>query len=151
MSDIYDYMQAALNEAQLALEKGEIPVGAVIVKDNQIIARSHNLRETTKDPLAHAELLAMQKAAQALGDWRLIGCSLFVTLEPCAMCAGAIAQSRMEKVFFGAFDKDAGCVESAYPLLTLSQVFIPAVGGIMEKECQQLLLKGFDKMREKQK
>jgi tRNA(adenine34) deaminase len=98
------FMEQALEEAQKAYDMGEVPIGAVIVKDGIIIARGHNLRETYKDPTLHAEMVAIREAAEKLGGWRLSGCELYVTLEPCPMCAGAIIQSRIERVIYGAMD-----------------------------------------------
>lgn len=105
-------MKEALDQAAIALALKEVPVGAVIVKDNNIIARAYNLRETTGDPTAHAEILAIKRAAETIGNWRLTGCSLYVTLEPCPMCAGAIVQSRISKLYIGTFDPKAGACGS---------------------------------------
>ena len=99
-----NYMKEALKEAQKAYELGEIPIGAIIVKDGEIIARGHNLTETEKDPTAHAEMIAIRQAAKKLGGWRLPGCTLYVTCEPCSMCAGAIVWARLEKVCIGTMD-----------------------------------------------
>ena len=106
------YMKVAINEALKAQYIGEVPIGAVIVKDNKIIARAHNLRETRQDPTAHAEYLAIQKAAKIVGSWRLEDCTLYVTLEPCVMCAGAIVMSRIPRVVYGASDPKGGCSSS---------------------------------------
>ena len=111
-----DYMRIALEEAQKAAAEGEIPVGAVIVKDGQVIAAAHNRRENDHDPTAHAELLAMRRAALALGDWRLRGCTLYVTLEPCPMCAGAMVMSQLSECVYGAADDKQGCCGSVYDL-----------------------------------
>lgn len=111
-----DYMELALQEAQQAAAEGEIPVGAVLVKDGQVLARAHNRREADHDPTAHAELLCMREAANRLGDWRLRGCTLFVTLEPCPMCAGAMVMSQLTKCVFGAADERQGCCGSVYDL-----------------------------------
>lgn len=135
-----DWMREALKEAQLALEQGEIPVGAVVVRDGELIARAHNEREESRDPTAHAELLALRRASQCLGDWRLQGCTLYVTLEPCPMCSGAIAMSRLSRVVFGAFDPQAGCCGSTCDLC--SGDYGPGcavVGGLMAEECSALL------------
>ena len=102
------YMQAALEEAKKAAQLGEVPVGAVIVRDGEIISRGHNEVETRKDPTAHAEILAIRRAAEKLGGWRLIGCQMFVTTEPCSMCAGAIVWSRIEKLHIGTMDPKSG-------------------------------------------
>ncbi|WP_139902124.1 tRNA adenosine(34) deaminase TadA [Clostridium thermarum] len=107
-----DYMKAALEQARIALGKNEVPVGAVIVKDDQIIAEAHNLKESLKDPTAHAEILAIRKACEVLDNWRLTGCSMYVTLEPCPMCASAIAQSRIRNLYIGAPDIDGGACGS---------------------------------------
>ncbi|MDF1700965.1 MAG: nucleoside deaminase, partial [Planctomycetota bacterium] len=106
------FMQEALEEAEQAAAVGEVPVGAVIVRAGQVIARAHNRREMDNDPTAHAEVLAMRDAAEQLGQWRLEGCTLYVTLEPCFMCAGAIVNARVETLVFGAFDPQAGAVGS---------------------------------------
>ncbi len=111
-----DYMALALEEARQAASEGEIPVGAVLVKDGQVIARAHNRREAAHDPTAHAELLCMREAAMHLGDWRLRGCTLFVTLEPCPMCAGAMLMSQLTDCVYGASDERQGCCGSVYDL-----------------------------------
>ncbi len=107
-----EYMEIALEEAKKALLLNEVPVGAVIVKDDKVIAKAHNLVETLKKPTAHAEILAIEKACTLLNNWRLTGCSMYVTLEPCAMCAGAIIQSRISSLYIGAFDADRGACGS---------------------------------------
>lgn len=112
-----NYMDIALEEAYKAKGKGEIPVGAVIVKDNQVIARTHNLKETLKNPVSHAEILAINEACNAVGDWRLTGCEMYVTLEPCPMCASAISHSRLSKVHIGTFNPDTGACGSVVNLL----------------------------------
>lgn len=106
------FMDKALEEAKIAEKLKEVPVGAVIVKDNKIISAAHNLREILKDPTAHAEILAIKKASEVLNDWRLCGCEMYVTLEPCPMCAGAIVQSRIKKLYIGTFDPVSGCCGS---------------------------------------
>lgn len=111
-----DYMALALAEARQAAAEGEIPVGAVLVKDGQVIARAHNRREAAHDPTAHAELLCMREAARHLGDWRLRGCTLYVTLEPCPMCAGAMLMSQLTDCVYGASDARQGCCGSVYDL-----------------------------------
>ncbi len=148
MNDDLYYMAEALSEACLAAETDEVPIGAVIVKDGNIIARAHNLRETGKNALYHAETLAIDYACRALGGWRLPSCTLYVTLEPCPMCAGAIVNSRIERVVFGAYDKRAGAFGSvldlnAYPLNHKPEI----VGGVMEEECRSLLQTFFKKKR----
>ena len=142
-------MRAALEEAALALALGEVPVGAVIACGGEIIARAHNERETGGDPTAHAEVLAIRRAAAALGRRRLDGCTLYVTLEPCPMCAGAIAMARLGEVIFGAYDEKAGCCGSLYAL-TEDAAFgavIPCSGGLLEEECRALLDRFFAEKR----
>ena len=112
-----DFMREAIKEAKKSFVSGEIPVGAVIVKDDNIIARAHNLRETLQDPLAHAELIAIKEASKYINNWRLKECSMYVTLEPCPMCAGAILQSRIKKLYIGTFDPDAGACGSVINVL----------------------------------
>ena len=112
-----EFMKEALTEARKAFELDEVPVGAVIVKNGEIIGRGHNLRESRKDPTLHAEMIAIRQAAAALGGWRLTDCDLYVTIEPCPMCAGAIIQARINHVIFGARDPKAGCAGSLYNLL----------------------------------
>ena len=111
-----DYMRIALEEAQKAAAEHEIPVGAVVVKDGEVITRAHNRRENDHDPTAHAELLALREAARLLGDWRLRGCTLYVTLEPCPMCAGAMVMSQLSQCVYGAADEKQGCCGSVYDL-----------------------------------
>ena len=111
-----DYMRMALEEAKLAAAEHEIPVGAVVVKDGEVIARAHNRRENDHDPTAHAELLALREAARLLGVWRLRGCTLYVTLEPCPMCAGAMVMSQLSQCVYGAADEKQGCCGSVYDL-----------------------------------
>lgn len=144
-------MQQALVEAQKAYDMGEVPIGAVIVKDGKIIARGHNLRETEKDPTLHAEMVAIREAAQHLGGWRLTGCELYVTIEPCPMCAGAIIQARIQRVVFGALDPKAGCAGSLYNLLQDSRFNhrVEVVGGVMEEECRRIMQDFFRERRER--
>ena len=135
------YMQLALVEARRAIEVEEVPVGAVIVRGQQVIAAAHNQRETLADPTAHAEMIAITQAASAMEDWRLSGCTLFVTLEPCPMCAGAILQARIPKVVFGALDPKAGSVTSLYQMLEDRRLNHTAsvTGGVLAEECGRLL------------
>ncbi len=136
-----DWMQLALEEAQKAAAAGEIPVGAVLVKDGEAIALAHNTREETHDPTAHAELLCMREAAKKLGDWRLRGCTLYVTLEPCPMCAGAMVMSQLSQCVWGAADEKQGCCGSVYDLpgdAALSGV-TRWQGGVMAEECADMM------------
>ncbi len=145
-----ELMQAALEEARLAFEAGEVPVGAVIAKDGEIIARAHNLRETGKNALYHAELMAIDQACQALGGWRLWQCELFVTLEPCPMCSGAIINSRLRRIVYAASDPKAGCCGSLTDLFALPFNHHPIIEhGLMEEEAQQLLQAFFASLRQK--
>ena len=133
-------MKEAVAEAKKAKTEGEIPVGAVIVKGDEVISRAHNTRERKKNALGHAEIVAIDRACKKLGDWRLSGCEIFVTLEPCAMCAGAIIGSRMSRVVFGAFDPKAGCCGSAENLLArLGDPAPEELGGVLQDECETLL------------
>lgn len=141
-------MKEALLEAKKAFDKGEVPVGAVIVKDEKIIARAHNLREEKKDPTAHAEILALKKAAKVLGGWRLLGCTIYVTIEPCPMCSGAIIQSRINRVCFGANDYKAGACGSKVNLLDINfNHEVEITSGILEEECAEMMRDFFKKLR----
>ncbi len=142
-------MREALKLAETAAAWGEIPVGAVVVnKSGEIIGSGFNTRETDKNPLGHAEIAAIAQAAVTIGDWRLCGCSLYVTLEPCPMCAGAIINSRIERVYFGAFDKNNGAVCSVEEMFLNAYTFKPEYYcGIMEEECSALLTAFFGKLR----
>ena len=138
-------MEAALDEAKLALLAGELPVGAVVARGGEILARGRNCREETHDPTAHAEIVAIRAAAALLGGWRLTGCTLYVTLEPCAMCAGAIVAARLDKVRYGADDPAAGCCGSVYRI-TEDPAFThyaQADGGLLAEKCQALLTEFF--------
>jgi tRNA(adenine34) deaminase len=147
------YMQFAYKEAEKAYQAGEIPVGAVIVKDNSIIGRGYNQREMLKDPTAHAEMIAITSAAEHLKDWRLEGCTLYVTLEPCPMCAGAILNAKIPKLVFGAYDKDSGMCGSVDNLcdMNLLNHKTTVVGGILEDQCNSLLQSFFINMRQRKK
>lgn len=143
-------MQAALEEARIAFEAGEVPVGAVIAKDGEIIARAHNLRENGKNALYHAELMAIDEACRVLGGWRLWQCELFVTLEPCPMCSGAIINSRLRRVVYGASDPKAGCCGSLTDLFALPFNHHPVIEhGLLEEEAQALLQQFFISLRNK--
>lgn len=145
------FMKEALLCAQASAENGEVPVGAVIVKDGQIISRGQNRRETGKNALYHAELEAIDGACKALGGWRLWQCELYVTLEPCPMCAGAIINARIKRVVFGARDKKAGSCGSVVNLFELPYNHRPQLsGGVLEDECAAVLREFFQKLRNKQ-
>ena len=144
------FMQAAIEQAMLAASEDEVPVGAVVVKDGEIISRGRNRRELGKNALYHAETEAIDNACKALGGWRLMGCTLYVTLEPCPMCAGAIINSRIERVVFGAYDKKAGSCGSVVNLFELPYNHKPELsGGVLEEECAELLSSFFKKLRKK--
>ena len=142
------FMKHALAEAAEAFRDGEVPVGAVIVKDGQIIAAGRNRRECDKNALCHAEIEAIDNACKVLGGWRLSGCELFVTLEPCPMCAGAIINSRIDRVIFGAADKKAGSVGSVVNLFELPYNHKPEVtAGVLRDECSDILKNFFKELR----
>ena len=143
------WMAEALVEAEAAAREGEIPVGCVIVRDGQLVARGHNLREQTGDPTSHAEVVAIRRAAQALGCWKLDGCTLYVTLEPCPMCAGAISQARVSRLIYGASDPAYGCAGSVYriPEDPAFNHFCICDGGVREAECRSLLERFFQNRR----
>ncbi len=149
MNDL-ELMREALAEAQLALDAGEMPVGCVIARNGEIIARGHNLREQTGDPTAHAEIIAIRAAAQRLNAWRLEDCELFVTLEPCPMCAGAISQARLRRVVYGAADAQYGCAGSVYriPEDPAFSHFCPCDGGLMRDACAAIIRRFFAAKRQ---
>lgn len=144
-----DWMREALAEADLAAAAGEMPVGCVIVKDGAVVARAHNACEVLKDATAHAELLAIREASGRLGDWRLSGCTLYATLEPCPMCAGAIVQARVGRLVFGAADPGQGCAGSLYriPEDPAFPHFCPSDGGVLAGACAERLNAFFGRMR----
>lgn len=146
-----NFMAEALKEAEKAAEMGEVPVGAVIVRDGEVIAKGHNMTESTKDPTAHAEMLAIRQASQKLGGWRLIGCHMYVTAEPCSMCAGAIVWSRIEKLFIGTMDPKAGACGSVFNIPQEKKLnhFVEIETGVMEEECAQIMRAFFRKLRSK--
>ena len=144
-----DFMKKALKQAKKAYDKLEVPVGAIIVKDGKVIASAYNQKETKIDTTKHAEILAIQKASKKLKSWRLIDCEMYVTLEPCPMCAGAIIQSRIKKVYYGALDEKTGAVGSK---LNLFKDFkfnhkVEFEGGILQRECQDILKDFFKELR----
>ena len=156
MSRVHDapdetFMKAALREARKAYAIDEVPIGCVIVQNGKIIARGYNRRNTDKNTLSHAELIAIKKASKKTGDWRLEDCTLYVTLEPCQMCAGAIVQSRIKRVVIGAMNPKAGCAGSVLNLLQMKEFNhqTETEKGILEQECSALLSRFFEELREK--
>lgn len=134
------YMNLAIEEAKKALKKGEIPVGAIIVKDNIVIAKAHNTREETQNSLGHAEINAISLACKNLNNWRLEECDMYVTMEPCPMCCGAILQARIKNVYFGTYSRENGCMGTVVNLpKQLKNNSLTVYGGIMEDECTKLL------------
>ncbi len=151
-NDIF-YMQQAITLAKKAAALGEVPVGAVVVRksDGAVVGTGYNLRESDKSPLAHAEIAAIAMASRTLGGWRLIDCELFVTLEPCPMCAGAIVNARVERVIFGAYDEKAGACETVLKLFDYPLNHKPEItGGVLQEECAALLRIFFKQLREQQ-
>lgn len=146
------FMKAALKEAQKAYEKEEVPIGVVIVKDDKIIAKAHNLKEIKKDTTEHAEIRAIKKASKKLNSWRLLDCEMYTTLEPCPMCAGAIIQSRIKKVYIGAMDEKTGAAGSVLNLFKDYKFNhnVELENGILEDQCKKIL-KDFFKMLRKNK
>ena len=147
------FMKEALKEAKKAYKKLEIPVGAVIVKDGKIIARGHNLKETKEDTTKHAEIIAIQKASKKLSEWRLIDCEMYVTLEPCSMCAGAIIQSRIKKIYIGTLDEKTGAVGSVLNLFedyTFNHK-VEVETGILKTDCENILKEFFKELRKLKK
>ena len=144
------YMEAALEQAARAERAGEVPIGAVIVKEGEIIAAAHNRRIADADPTAHAEMLAIRAAARHLGDWRLGGCSLAVTLEPCCMCAGAIVLARIDRLIYGATDPKAGAVDTLYRICSDERLNhrVDVVGGILSGRCGEILSRFFRRQRD---
>ena len=147
------FMWQAIKEAQKAYSIGEVPVGAVIVKDNKIVARAYNRKETGKDTTKHAEILAIQKASKKLETWRLLDCEMYVTLEPCSMCAGAMIQSRIQKVYIGTMDAKTGACGSVLNLLE-DYPFnhkVEIEKNVMQKECETVIKEFFKMLRAKRK
>lgn len=149
-NDVF-FMKEALKQAKKAGKIGEVPIGCVIVQNGQIIARGYNRRNTDKTTLAHAELAAIKKASKAVGDWRLEDCTLYVTLEPCQMCAGAIVQARMKRVVAGAMNPKAGCAGSILNLLQVERFNhqVEFEHGVLEEECSKVLQDFFKELRKK--
>ena len=147
------FMKIALEEAEKAIEEGEMPVGAVVVKDGKVIAKGHNVRNMKHDPTLHAEIVAIRKACELISDWRLSDCDLYVTLEPCVMCSGAIINSRMKSVYFGAYDPEYGAAGGRIDLFSRSYFGSTTCvyGGIMEEECTAMLKEFFASLRKGKK
>ena len=147
------YMKEALKQAKKALALGEVPIGCVIVHEGKIIGRGYNRRNTDKNTLSHAELNAIRKASKKLGDWRLEGCTMYVTLEPCQMCAGALVQSRIDRVVIGSMNPKAGCAGSVLNLLEMDGFNhkVEVEQGVLQEECSSMLSDFFKELREKKK
>ena len=147
------YMKEAIRQAEKALKIEEVPIGCVIVYEGKIIGRGYNRRTTDKNPLAHAEMAAIKKASKKMGDWRLEDCTLYVTLEPCQMCSGAIVQARVKRVVIGCMNPKAGCAGSILNLLQVDRFNhqVEITSGVLEEECSQMMKGFFKELREKQK
>lgn len=148
------YMKRAIELAEISASEGEVPVGAVIVRKTtgEIVGEGRNMRENKKNALAHAEIIAIDMACRTLGGWRLPNCEMYVTLEPCPMCCGAIINARIDNVIFGAYDLKSGSVESVQKMFELPYNYRPEVtGGVMKKECADILSMFFRNLREKKK
>ena len=143
------YMREAIKQAKKAYEINEVPIGCVIVCEDKIISRGYNRRTTDKNPLAHAEMIAIKKASKKVGDWRLEDCTMYVTLEPCQMCSGAIVQSRMKKVVVGCMNAKAGCAGSIFNLLQMDEFNhqVELETGVLEEECSLLMKNFFKELR----
>ncbi len=150
IEDDEQFMKIAIEEAKKVAFLGEVPVGAVIVSEGKIIAKAHNQRENLADPTAHAEILAIQQAAGVLKRWRLVGCEIYVTKEPCPMCAGAIYQARLERLVYGAADDKAGAAGTLFNILQDKRLNhqVEIVSGVCERQCQEILQKFFQKLRQ---
>lgn len=144
------WMRKALAQAEIALEKGEVPVGAVLIKDQQLISKGFNLREQLKDPTAHAEMMALSAASDRIGDWRLTGCTLYVTLEPCPMCAGALVNARIDTVVYGVADPVMGACDSLYHLCDDPRLNhqVKVISGILAPDIRQLMNLFFMRIRQ---
>lgn len=144
-----EFMQIAIKEAQIAEENGDVPIGAVIVYENQIIGRAYNQREQLQDPTAHAEIIALTQAAAFIESWRLHGCTMYVTLEPCTMCAGALVLSRIDRLVYGCDDPKAGAIKSLYNIVNDERLnhIIKVTSGVLAEECSGLLQQFFRRRR----
>ena len=147
------YMKEALKQAKKAYKIKEVPIGCVIVHEDKVIARGYNKRNTKKNTLAHAEILAINKASKVLGDWRLEDCTMYITLEPCQMCAGAIVQARVKRVVLGSMNPKAGCGGSILNLLEMEQFNhqVEVERGVLEEECSMMMTEFFKELREEKK
>jgi tRNA(adenine34) deaminase len=143
------YMRIAIDQAKIAEENGDVPIGAVIVHNNQVIAKAYNQKEQLQDPTTHAEIIALTQAAAALENWHLNGCTMYVTLEPCPMCAGALVLARIDRLVYGCDDPKTGAVKSLYNIATDSRLNhrLEVISGIMADECGKLLTEFFQKRR----
>lgn len=142
------FMKLALKQAQVSYKADEVPIGAVVVKNGEVIARAHNTRNASKNAVEHAELVAIQRACKKLNDWRLTGCDLYVTLEPCVMCLGACYNARIRNVYFGAYDLSGkGCVQLSEMIGRTLNHELTICGGVLEKECSQILTDYFKSKR----
>lgn len=153
MTDDEKYMKQALKQAKKAYAIDEVPIGCVIVYGGKVIARGYNRRNTDKNTLSHAELLAIKKASKKIGDWRLEDCTMYITLEPCQMCAGAIVQARIPRVVIGAMNPKAGCAGSVLNLLQVERFNhqVDTVRGVLEEECSSMLSQFFRELRQRKR
>ncbi|MHC4394037.1 MAG: tRNA adenosine(34) deaminase TadA [Planctomycetota bacterium] len=153
LKDDERFMEMAIESARIAEDNGDVPIGAVIVREGEIIGKAYNQREQLQDPTAHAEIIALTQAAAALENWHLNGCTMYVTLEPCCMCAGALVLSRMDRVVFGCFDPKAGACGSLYNIVTDERLNhqIEVTSGILADQCSQQLQNFFQKRRQRNK
>ena len=149
LNDDISFMKLALEEAEEAFHAGEVPVGAVLVRDGRVIAKAHNLRETSNDPTGHAEILVLRAGAEGVTKWRLTDATLYVTKEPCIMCAGAMLNARLGRLVYGCRDEKGGGVDSLYHLLADKRLNhqVEVMSGILEKECAEILIQFFQKRR----
>jgi len=150
MSDV-EFMRVALEEAQKAAQEGEVPVGAVVVVNGQVIAKDHNRREQLQDPTAHAEIIVLKKAAKVLGQWRLTDATVYVTKEPCVMCAGALVNARVKRLVFGCKDEKAGASGTLYNITSDPRLNhrVEVLSGVLETECREILRRFFKNKRDK--
>lgn len=153
MTEDEQYMREAIKQARKAYSLWEVPIGCVIVYEGKIIARGYNRRNTDKNTLAHAEITAIKRASKVMGDWRLEGCTMYVTLEPCQMCAGALVQSRISKVVIGSMNPKAGCAGSILDMFHMERFNhqIETVQGVMQEQCSEMLTNFFKELRRKKK